>query len=142
MVKGRKEIEDAKKILERYQEAHLVELANKVGISSPSFDDQPKSGGFENSQEDKLVNSMERSQAETCFCKRVRMTISLIHDEINADSASILKLIYMYGKTNDEVMETLRLSKSHYYRQKNDALLIFKKMFGNFNIGDMGQKWD
>lgn len=91
-------------------------------IQSPSWDDMPSGHGIENSNELKMVNSLNATVI-------VEQVISAINGIGDADCIHILKLRYLLGLSWDLVAERIGRSERNTFEYANRAYIHFARSF-------------
>lgn len=123
----KKTVDNARKVLEKYQKLHIIE--KREAIQASVISDLPGSGSHDNATENQNITRMEATQ----FCSIVRYVISEIENDIYR---MILTDVYITDSdyTGKDVINHIttshndRFSQTQYYRKKNAALYCFAQL--------------
>ncbi|WP_172188894.1 ArpU family phage packaging/lysis transcriptional regulator [Lentilactobacillus kribbianus] len=123
-----KTIENSRRVLEKYEYMHNIELRELVSLQSPIMSDEPKAQNVNNSSEDKAIRFVQAKS----YCSTVRNAIEVIENEVYR---IILQDTYLVSnfQGNRSVMDHIassgnRIEEAQFYRIKNEALICFAEV--------------
>lgn len=97
-----------------------AQIAN-ILPGSPTLSDEPKGGGYGNSQENKLV--------EYLYSKQIVESFYIVIELLPLDWKRILEMCYIDNISDLVVMERIGVAQSTFYKYKQSALLEFAELF-------------